>query len=289
MSTELVAAEEAPRSPEAERLYRIRHSAAHVMAQAVLELFPEAELAIGPPIEDGFYYDFLLPRALTPDDLQEIEARMRRIIAGNHPFLLSWMSREGSDRLLPPAPPALQGRDPRRASRERPSGRQGLLLHPGYLYRPLPGAARRAYRPDWRLQADERRWRLLAGRREAADAAADLWHRLGDCGAARCLPASTRGSGAARPPSARARARAVHHQRRGRPRAHPLASQGSARAGHHGSLLARSPRGPRLSIRLHPARRASGPLADLRPPRVLPREHVPPRWRSRSRSTTSSR
>jgi threonyl-tRNA synthetase len=94
MSMELVAAEEAPRSPEAERLYRIRHSAAHVMAQAVLELFPEAELAIGPPIEDGFYYDFLLPRALTPDDLQEIEARMRRIIAGNHPFLLSWMSRE---------------------------------------------------------------------------------------------------------------------------------------------------------------------------------------------------
>ena len=50
-------------------LYRIRHSAAHVMAQAVLEMFPEAKYTIGPPIEDGFYYDFELPRSLSPDDL----------------------------------------------------------------------------------------------------------------------------------------------------------------------------------------------------------------------------
>jgi len=64
-----------------EKLHRLRHSAAHVMAQAVLEKFPEGKIAIGPPIEDGFYYDFDLPRALTPDDLDEIEARMREIIA----------------------------------------------------------------------------------------------------------------------------------------------------------------------------------------------------------------
>src|SRR5215470_16039675 len=66
--------------------YRLRHSAAHVMAEAVLQLFPEGKLAIGPPIEDGFYYDFDLPRSLTPDDLTEIEERMRRIIKGNFPF-----------------------------------------------------------------------------------------------------------------------------------------------------------------------------------------------------------
>jgi threonyl-tRNA synthetase len=65
----------------------MRHSVAHVMAQAVLEMFPDAKIAIGPPIENGFYYDFGLPRPLTPDDLQEIEARMRRIIAGNHPYV----------------------------------------------------------------------------------------------------------------------------------------------------------------------------------------------------------
>jgi threonyl-tRNA synthetase len=67
-------------------LYRLRHSAAHVMAQAVLEKFPEGQIAIGPPIADGFYYDFDLPRPLTPEDLEELEARMREIVAEEHPF-----------------------------------------------------------------------------------------------------------------------------------------------------------------------------------------------------------
>lgn len=67
-------------------LYRLRHSAAHVMAQAVLEKFPGGQVAIGPPIEDGFYYDFELPRPLTPGDLEEIEKRMREIIEEKHPF-----------------------------------------------------------------------------------------------------------------------------------------------------------------------------------------------------------
>jgi threonyl-tRNA synthetase len=67
-------------------LYRIRHSAAHVMAQAVVEMFPEAKYTIGPPVENGFYYDFDLPRSLTPEDLAVIEKRMRQIIAGKHSF-----------------------------------------------------------------------------------------------------------------------------------------------------------------------------------------------------------
>ncbi|QGJ68731.1 Threonyl-tRNA synthetase [Planctomycetales bacterium 10988] len=67
-------------------LYKIRHSAAHVMAQAVLEKFPEAKITIGPPIEDGFYYDFDLPRPLTPEDLEAIEKRMKEIIKGQHTF-----------------------------------------------------------------------------------------------------------------------------------------------------------------------------------------------------------
>ncbi len=68
------------------KIARIRHSAAHVMAQAVLEKFPTARLAIGPAIEDGFYYDFDLPRPLTPEDLTAIESRMREIIHGRYPF-----------------------------------------------------------------------------------------------------------------------------------------------------------------------------------------------------------
>ncbi|MEW5867755.1 MAG: threonine--tRNA ligase [Chloroflexota bacterium] len=67
-------------------LYRLRHSAAHIMAQAVIEMFPQAKYTIGPPVEDGFYYDFDLPRSLTPQDLETIETRMRQIIAGNHTF-----------------------------------------------------------------------------------------------------------------------------------------------------------------------------------------------------------
>jgi threonyl-tRNA synthetase len=78
---------------EQDQLYKIRHSAAHIMAQAVLERYPQAKLAIGPPIDTGFYYDFDLgpgedgrPRTFTPEDLQQIEARMREIIRANHPF-----------------------------------------------------------------------------------------------------------------------------------------------------------------------------------------------------------
>ncbi len=78
---------------EKDQLYKLRHSAAHVMAQAVQELYPEAKLGIGPPIDTGFYYDFDLgqgedgkPRTFTPEDLEAIEKRMRQIIGGKHTF-----------------------------------------------------------------------------------------------------------------------------------------------------------------------------------------------------------
>jgi threonyl-tRNA synthetase len=70
-------------------LYTIRHSTAHVLAQAVLDLFPGATFAIGPPVENGFYYDFELPDGATfsPDDLDRLDARMREIIAERQPFI----------------------------------------------------------------------------------------------------------------------------------------------------------------------------------------------------------
>jgi len=76
------------------QLYRIRHSAAHVMAQVVLEFYPEAKYTIGPPVENGFYYDFDLPQPLTNDDLEKIEKRMRQIVAGGHPFVKKVVSAE---------------------------------------------------------------------------------------------------------------------------------------------------------------------------------------------------
>ncbi|MBE2182068.1 MAG: threonine--tRNA ligase [Anaerolineae bacterium] len=68
------------------QLYRVRHSAAHIMAEAMLERFPKAKIAIGPPIEDGFYYDFELPRPATDEDMQWVENRMKEIIRGNYAF-----------------------------------------------------------------------------------------------------------------------------------------------------------------------------------------------------------
>src|SRR5438046_3191686 len=69
-----------------EKLYALRHSTAHVMAGAVLELIPDAKFGFGPPIADGFYYDFDLSRALQPDDLEKIEAKMRDVAKADVPF-----------------------------------------------------------------------------------------------------------------------------------------------------------------------------------------------------------
>ena len=71
---------------EESKLYKIRHSAAHIMAQAVLEKFPDAKYTIGPPVDNGFYYDFDLPEPISQDDLPALEKRMRQIIAGQHDF-----------------------------------------------------------------------------------------------------------------------------------------------------------------------------------------------------------
>jgi threonyl-tRNA synthetase len=90
MSVELALDESVSYTP----IQRMRHSAAHVMAEAVQEMFPDARFAIGPAIEDGFYYDFDLPRALTPEDLPEIERRMKRIVEAKYPFLRDRWPRE---------------------------------------------------------------------------------------------------------------------------------------------------------------------------------------------------
>jgi threonyl-tRNA synthetase len=70
-----------------ERLEAMRHSAAHIMAEAVSLLFPQVKFGIGPATADGFYYDFDLPRSLAPEDLSTIESKMHEIIASNSPFL----------------------------------------------------------------------------------------------------------------------------------------------------------------------------------------------------------
>jgi len=98
-----------------DQLYKIRHSAAHVMAEAVLELYPDAKIAIGPPIDTGFYYDFDLgkgedgkPRTFRPEDLEAIEKGMRKIIAGRHPFHYRQVSADEARQLFAGQPYKLE-------------------------------------------------------------------------------------------------------------------------------------------------------------------------------------
>ncbi len=97
-------------SPEeqAERRRVIRHSAAHVMAEAVLKLFPDAKLTLGPPTADGFYYDFDVDEPFTPDDLEVIEKEMQQSIRANTPFVEREVTREEAQELVADNPYKLE-------------------------------------------------------------------------------------------------------------------------------------------------------------------------------------
>jgi len=91
-----------------ERLEVMRHSAAHVMAEAVQSIFPDAKFGIGPAIENGFYYDFDLPRSLTPDDLPLIETKMAEIIASDTPFVKEEVTKEEARQIFVAQPYKLE-------------------------------------------------------------------------------------------------------------------------------------------------------------------------------------
>ncbi|MGC4097395.1 MAG: hypothetical protein QM706_09790 [Nitrospira sp.] len=104
-------------SAEGREVYR--HSSTHIMAQAVKELFPTAQLTIGPALEDSFYYDFALDRPFTPEDLESIEARAAEIIARNLPITRREFSKTGGHRFFQGSWRALQGRADSRVPRWR--------------------------------------------------------------------------------------------------------------------------------------------------------------------------
>ncbi len=91
-----------------EQLEKMRHSASHVMAEAVQCLFPGAKFGIGPMIENGFYYDFDLPRALAPEDLPVIENKMREIVSQDVPFVTEKISKEKARKLFSSQPYKLE-------------------------------------------------------------------------------------------------------------------------------------------------------------------------------------
>ena len=103
-----MATDEKQKTNESEKLDMMRHSAAHVMAEAVLSIFPDAKFGIGPATQDGFYYDFDLPRSLTPDDLPIIEAKMREIIADDLPFTKEEVAKEEARKIFAAQPYKLE-------------------------------------------------------------------------------------------------------------------------------------------------------------------------------------
>jgi threonyl-tRNA synthetase len=91
-----------------EKLQKMRHSASHVMAEAVQSLFPGTKFGIGPSIENGFYYDFDLPRSLTPDDLPLIENKMQEIIKASQPFIKENITKDEAKKLFQDQPYKLE-------------------------------------------------------------------------------------------------------------------------------------------------------------------------------------
>jgi threonyl-tRNA synthetase len=160
----------------------LRHSGAHILATAVRRLRPEAAIGFGPAIDDGFYYDFEVAKPFTPEDLEAIEAEMRKVIAEKYPFVREVSPRRGQAGLLRRSAQARAARGLRRV------GRDHLDLHRRPLHRPLPRPARPRHVVPQALQAALGGRRLLAWRREAADAAAHLRHRLLQEGRARRAP-----------------------------------------------------------------------------------------------------
>jgi len=99
MSSAMATGPDLSQYPGGEDLYRLRHSAAHILATAVTELFPDVKVAGGPPVDGGFYYDFAKPTPFTPEDLERIEARMHEIVALDQPFEYAETTREEARKL----------------------------------------------------------------------------------------------------------------------------------------------------------------------------------------------
>ena len=198
-----------------EALELIRHDAAHVFAEAMLELYPGVQISIGPPIENGFYYDFDLPDGVTlnEDDFPAIEARMREHIAADEAFVREDVPVGGRARALPGRRPGLQGRADRgpreERSRRRARGQTVSLYTNGDVRRPLPRPARADHEADQGLQAAVGCRRLLARGLEQQDAHARLWDRVLLEQGPRGVPRAARARPRQRPSPARPAARDV--------------------------------------------------------------------------------
>ena len=153
------------RSPEALALYR--HSTAHLLAAAVTNLFPGVQCGIGPATDEGFFYDFVVPRPFVPEDLEAIEKKMKELASPGSRLRAADVAARRGQGVLRGARRAAQGAADRREDR-RPA--RGLLLHDqgqGHLRRLLRRPARAVDRQAEGVQAADHVERVLEGRRAA--------------------------------------------------------------------------------------------------------------------------
>ena len=268
----------------------LRHSAAHVLAQAVQEVHPDARLGIGPPIRDGFYYDFDVETPFTPEDLKALE-KVDAAHRQRGPDLLAarGLGRRGPRRARRRAVQVRADRPQGRRVRERGRGRLGRggrrpaddlrQRAPGRLARlgrPVPRAARALDQgARQRLQAHAQRRRLLARLGEEPAAPAGLRHRLADQGRPAGLPRPPGRGREARPPQARRRARPVQLPRRAGLGAARVPPQGRGHQARDGGLRQAPPHRGGLPVRRDAAHQQGGAVPHLGAPAVLRRHDVP--------------
>ncbi len=280
----------------------LRHSTTHVLAQAVQEINPSARLGIGPPITDGFYYDFDVESPFTPEDLKALEKVMARIVKEGQTFRRWDLSEDEAREVLADEPYKLEliglkgtpGGDSRRRRRggrprravdlpERPQGRHRRVAGP--VPRPAP-----AQHPTdrQRLPAHPFRRRLLARIGEEPPAPAGLRHGVAHQGRAARPPGPARRGRAPRPPAPGQRAGPVQLPRRDRLGAGGLPPEGRHRPDGDGGLRPAPPRRGRLLVRQHPAHHQGEAVRDLQAPGVVRRGHVPPDAPGRGASTPTA-
>ena len=196
---------------DAEGLDVIRHSTAHLLAYAVKELFPDAQVTIGPVIEDGFYYDFAYKRPFTPEDLAAIEQRMAELAKKDEPVVRSEMPRDDAVKFFEDMGEHYKAE----IIASIPSNEPISLYREGGFIDLCRGPHVPSTGTPQGVQAHEGRGGLLARRFEERDAAADLRHRVDEEGGPGGVHHAHRGSGKARSPQARPSARPLPYAGRG--------------------------------------------------------------------------
>ncbi len=276
----------------------LRHSCAHVLAQAVQDTFADAKLGIGPPIQDGFYYDFDVDTPFHPDDLKRLEKRMQQIIKSGQRFGRRVVTEEQARAELVDEPYKLEliglkGGGPVDADVMEVGGAE-LTIYENVDARSgerqWQDLCRGPHLPSTRQIPAFKLMRTAAAYWRGSEKNPQLQRIYGTAWPSKDapgeLPELPGGGREARPPPTRHRARPLQLPGGDRLGARGLPPQGWRRAQGDGGLLARPPRAGGLRVRLLAAHHQAGALRDLRAPRLVRRRHVPadaPRRRLRRR------